>query len=267
MNLSDVLPKLCRVGSIAAAILIILTMAWVVLLIYPSAPSAEASAVERLAFIEQHTGWQTASFVVAALMAVAYIPVWLSLSALIVPARQTVGMIAAVLGVLFSALLIVGYWTQLTTVYSLMDLLETNTSAAIAIAGAFDFSGNFWTASYGIVIAAFVLWGLTTLTIFSGLIDVRYGPARTTAILYGVAGLLALVGAIGFTAGVSILEHGILLSGIMFIPALAATAMLLHQAATGVEIHTNSAAAPDEQAAGPHVMSPADARPGSDGRT
>ncbi len=267
MNLSTLVPKLARAGSIAAAILIPLTIAWVVLLIHPSPPPDEASAIERLAFIEMNEQWQTASFIVAALMAIVYIPVWIGLGAVIVPVRQTVGMIAVALGVMFSALLVVGYWTQLATVQNLLQLLETNTNAAIAMAGAFEFSGNFWTASYGIVIAAFVIWGLTTLTIFSGLIDSAWRPAQLTAAMYGVAGLLALVGAVGFAAGISILEHGIMLSGILVVPALSGTVVMLHQVASG---NDPDLIAPDKQSSddqNPPVMTPADAGSGGDGRT
>jgi hypothetical protein len=267
MNLSNLVPLLARVGSIAAAILIVLTIAWVILLIYPSPPSAEASAVERLAFIEQHERWQTISFAVAALMAIAYVPVWIGLGALIVPARQTIGLISIALGIMFSAVLVVGYWTQLATVQNLLQLLETNTNAAIAMAGAFDFSGNFWTASYGIVIAAFVLWGLTTLTIFSGLVDSTYRPAQVTGAIYGVAGLLALIGAVGFATGIGVLEHGILLSGILFVPALSGTAIVLHAVASGVGPGTIIGRSEQVRDETPPVMSTADAGSGSDGRT
>jgi hypothetical protein len=268
MQRSSLIPVLARIGSIAAAILIVLTIAWVFLLIHPSPPSAEASAVERLAFIEQNEHWQTISFVVAALLAIAYIPVWLGLGATIVSVRQTLGMIAVALGVMFSAVLVVGYWTQLATVQNLLQLLDTNTQAAIAMAGAFDFSGNFWSASYGIVIAAFVLWGLTTLTIFAGTVDSRYRPAQITGALFGAAGLLALVGAVGFAAGIGFLEHGILLSGVLFVPALTGTVIVLHQVASGVDptqIVTGNRRTPDESSV--PVMTPADAQPGSDGRT
>jgi hypothetical protein len=267
MNLSTLIPKLARAGSIAAAILIVLTIAWVILLIHPSPPPAEASAVERLAFIEQNEHWQTASFMVAALMAIAYLPVWLALGAVIVSFRHTAGVISVALGVMFSALLLLGYWTQLATVQNLLSLLETNTDAAIAMAGAFNFSGNFWTASYGIVIAAFVVWGLTTLTIFSGLIDSPYRPAKITAALFGLAGLLALVGAVGFAAGISFLEHGILISGVMFVPALSGTVVFLHRIASGNDPDLVSPGKHTVQDENSPVMSPADAGSGGDGRT
>ncbi len=269
MQRSSLIPILARIGSIAAVVLIILTIAWVILLIHPSPPSAEASAVERLAFIEQNEHWQTISFAVAALMAIAYIPVWLGIGATIVSVRQTLGMIAVALGVMFSAVLVVGYWTQLATVQNLLQLLDTNTQAAIAMAGAFDFAGNFWTASYGIVIAAFVLWGLTTLTIFAGMVDSRYRPAQITGALFGAAGLLALVGAVGFAAGIGFLGHGILLSGVLFVPALSGTVIVLHQVASGADpaqiVTGNRRPAPDESSV--PVMTAADAQPGSDGRT
>lgn len=268
MQSSRLISILARVGSIAAAILIVLTIAWVILLIHPSPPRTDASAVEQLAFIEQNEHWQTISFAVAALMAVAYIPVWLGLGAIIVPVRQTIGMIAVALGVMFSAVLGVGYWTQLATVQNLLQLLETNTQAAIAMAGAFDFSGNFWTASYGIVIGAFVLWGLTTLTVFAGMVDSRYRPAQITGALFGAAGLLALIGAVGFAAGIGFLEHGILLSGVLFVPALSGTVLVLHQVAAGVS-PTEVVTGTSGRVKNPEmpIMSPADAQPGSDGRT
>jgi hypothetical protein len=206
--------------------------------------------------------------VVAALMAIAYVPVWLGLGAAIVPVRQIIGMIAVALGVMFSAVLVVGYWTQLATVQNLLQLLDTNTQAAIAMAGAFDFSGNFWTASYGIVIAAFVLWGLTTLTIFAGMVDSRYRPAQITGALFGAAGMLALIGAVGFAAGIGFLEHGILLSGVLFVPALSGTVLVLHQLASGAAPHeiVTGKSSPRPEPDVP-IMTAADAQPGSDGRT
>jgi hypothetical protein len=237
MQLSRVIPKLARAGSIAAAILIVLTVAWVILLLYPPAPASDASAVERLAFIEQHSQWQLASFAVAILMAIALVPVWLAMAAAIVPRRQTTGLIAGALGILYGPLMVVGYWTQFTAVRSLDNLRESNPEAAIAVVSAFNFSGNFWSTSYGIIIAGFVIWGLATLTIAAGLIDSRHGIARTSALLYGFAGILALLGSLGFAAGVSILEHGILLSGIVFIPALVSTAMLLNRLAAGADVN------------------------------
>jgi hypothetical protein len=240
MDLSRIIPRLARVGSIAAGLLIIFTVSWVVLLVHPSPPPDHASAVERLAFIEQNSQWQIASFVVACLMAIAHIPVWAALASLIVPKRQTTGLIAAALGVLYGPVIVVGYWTQLTTVRSLNSLRETNTEAAIAVAAAFNFSGNFWTASYGIVIVGFAIWGLATLTICSGLIDSASRPARLTAGLFGLAGLLALFGAIGFAANVPLLEHGIILSGIVFVPALVAAIVLLHRVARGSNVHTSN---------------------------
>lgn len=267
MNLANLAPKLARAGSIAATILIPLTIAWVVLLIHPSPPDAGASSVERLAFIEMNEQWQTASFIVAALMAISYVPVWIGLGAVIVPYRQTIAMIAVALGIMFSALLVVGYWTQLATVQNLLQLLETNPDAAIAMAGAFEFSGNFWTASYGIVISAFVIWGLTTLTICSGLLDSAWRPAQMTAAMFGVAGLLALIGAVGFAAGISILEHGIMISGVLFVPALSGTVIVLHRVASGNNPGLVSRDRSTGDDHGQPAMSPADAGSGGDGRT
>jgi membrane protein implicated in regulation of membrane protease activity len=69
---------------------------------------------------------------------------------------------------------------------------------------------------------------------------VLVGIHRLTAGLFGLAGLLALFGAIGFAANVPLLEHGIILSGIVFVPALAAAMVLLHRVARGENIHTSS---------------------------
>jgi hypothetical protein len=240
MQLSSVIPKLSRAGSIAAAMLTALTIAWVILLVYPSAPASDASPYERLQFIADHNHWQTISFVVAALMAIFYVPLWVALAALIVPVRQIPGLLVAAMGILFSAVLVVGYLTQLTTVRNLDHLRQTNAEVAIAIVEAWEFSGNFWTASYGIVIVAFVLWGLTTLAVFSGLFDSPYGPTRTVAKLYGIAGILAITGALGFATNVAILEYGLILSGITSVPAHARTAAMLHRFASETTAHTSS---------------------------
>jgi hypothetical protein len=240
MQLSSMFPTLARVGSIAAVILAILTIAWAFLLLFPSAPSSDASPYERLQFIADHGHWQTISFIVAALMALLYIPVWAALAALIVPLRQTTGLIVAALGVFFSALLFVGYLTQFTTVRNLDQLRRTNAEVAIAIVEAWEFSGNFWTASYGIVIAAYVLWGLTTIMVFTGLFASSDQSTRNTALLYGGAGLLALVGATGFALGLTFLEYGLILSGVLFVPALISTALLLTHTVSGSNAQRSS---------------------------
>jgi hypothetical protein len=244
MQLPSMFPTLARIGSIAAVILAFLTVAWAFLLVFPSAPASDASPYERLQFIADHGHWQTVSFVVAGLMALLYIPVWAALAALIVPKRQIAGLLVAAIGVFFSTLLFVGYLTQFTTVRNLDHLRRTNADVAVAIVEAWEFSGNFWTASYGIVIAAFVLWGLTTIMVFAGLFDSSNPRTRTTAVLYGVAGLLALVGAAGFALGVTFLEYGLILSGALFVPTLISTALLLTRHASGPDAQRSTESRP-----------------------
>jgi hypothetical protein len=229
MQISQFQPVLNRVGSIAAAALIPITIAWAVLLVYPSAPSADAHPVERLHYISTHDNWQVASLIVAVVMAILYVPLWLALGAAIARQRQTLGLAAVVLGVLYGPVVIVGYWTQLTTLRGLDSLRQRNVDAAIAMADAFSFSGNFWTGSYGIVIVGFVIWGLAMAAVSVGLAMLPASSARATGAMFGLAGLLAIVGAIGFASGVSVLEHGLLLSGVISTPALASAAIMLHQ--------------------------------------
>jgi hypothetical protein len=240
MQLSSMFPTLARVGSIAAAILALLTIVWAILLVFPVAPGSDASPYDRVQFIVDHGHWQTVSFVVAAIMAIVYIPLWAALAALIVPFRQTIGLLIAACGVFFSALLFIGYLTQFTTVQNLDQLRRTNAELALAIVEAWEFSGNFWTASYGIVIAAFVLWGLTTIMVFAGLYDHPDQRIRKTAMLYGGAGVLALTGAIGYAIGAGLLEYGLLLSGLLFVPALGYTALLLARLATNSRVDHSS---------------------------
>jgi hypothetical protein len=228
---------MARAGSIAAGILAVLTIGWVILLVYPSAPASDASPYDRLQFIADNRHWQTISFVIAALMALVSIPVWASLAVTIVPRRQIAGLIIAILGVMYSALFFVGYLTQFTSIRSLDQLRQSNAQAAIAIVETWEFSGNFWTASYGIVMVAFVLWGLATLAVFAGLFDSRYNLARTTARLYGIAGILAFTGTLGFATNIAILEYGLLLSGITSVPAHAGAAAMLHRVASEKAVH------------------------------
>jgi hypothetical protein len=58
--------------------------------------------------------------------------------------------------------------------------------------------------------------------------------AQATAALLGLAGGQALAGAAGYVAPNSVLESGVLLSGVAFLPAMIAATFLLRRASRGI---------------------------------
>jgi hypothetical protein len=69
--------------------------------------------------------------------------------------------------------------------------------------------------------------------VFAGLRGYDYRLARVTSVLFGAAGVLSILGAIGFVARNEWLELGVLFSGIVFLAALVGTAVLLYQFQAG----------------------------------
>jgi hypothetical protein len=132
-------------------------------------------------------------------------------------------------GMLYAPFTLLGYWVQITTVRGLVELAERDPERAIVAMEVIGFTGDPWSASYGVVILGYAILGLAALAVFGGLRDARYRLARVTAVLFGVAGLLAIVGTAGFVSGNAYLELGVLFSGIVYLPTLIGAAVLLHQ--------------------------------------
>lgn len=67
---------LARSGSVAAAVLLALTLAWIVTLLIAPAPADGADAAAQLRFWDDHEGWLVASFVSTAPLSLVHAPVW-----------------------------------------------------------------------------------------------------------------------------------------------------------------------------------------------
>jgi hypothetical protein len=222
---------MARYGSYAAILLGALTLLWIATLGLAPVPPDGASASERLQFIAEHEGWHTLTFAAVVPLGLAHVPVWIGLAAVIWPRRPAMASMAAAFGLLYSPFTVLGYWSQLTTVRGLVALAGTEPERAAAAFEVIGFTGDLWSLSYGIVVMGYGLWGLAALAVFGGLRDTEHRLTRVVAVLFGVSGALGVIGAAGFAAQIPALELGVLLSGVVFFPAIIGTAVLLRQIA------------------------------------
>jgi hypothetical protein len=236
MQQSPVIPQLARYGSWAAIILLILTIAWIVSVAFAPMPGTDANAEERITFLADHEGWHILNFAIVVPMGLVHVPLWLGLAALVWERRPPVAALIAAFGLLYAPFTVIGYWTQLTTVRGIIHLYDTNPDAAIAAFEVLDFSGEPWSLSYGIVVLGYGTWGIAAIAVMAGLAGINYRLARVTAGLFGLSGFAGVVGAVGLVAGSAMLELGVLLSGIVFVPVLVGVSVLLHQVANGLDL-------------------------------
>jgi hypothetical protein len=225
---------LVRLAWPAAIGLVLLTAAWVATLVLAPQQPAGADAAARLRFIAAHDGWQVASFAVVVPLALLHVPVWFGLAALAWPARPAAGLLAAAYGLLYAPFTCLAYWTQLTVVRGLAEVQASDPAAAVAAHRLFAFGGSLASLSYSLAVLGYAIWGLASLAAARGLLARRDRLARATAALLGLAGGLALAGAAGYVARNGVLESGVLLSGVAFLPAMIAATFLLRRASRDI---------------------------------
>jgi hypothetical protein len=229
------LPRdLTRIGWVAATIMAALSLAWVVSLALIPGPSEGLDLASRLAYLDAHPE----AFVGPALvvgLAILHVPVWLGLAAVVWSLRPAAGVLAVCFGLVYATLASINYWAQLTVVRGLADLAATDPSGAVAAYRLFEFPGGLTSLSYGIDVLAYSIWGIAAIAIAVGLLAFEARLPRATGLLCAVSGVLAIAGGAGFVIENDLLELGVLLSGIGFLVALIAAAVLMrrHTAAEG----------------------------------
>jgi hypothetical protein len=233
MKHSPALKQLAGYGSAAAVALIILTLAWIMLLALAPAQSPGAATDERIAFLADHEGWHVANFAVVAPMGLVHVPLWLGLGALVWSRRPALAAMTVAFGLLYAPFTVMGYWSQLTTVRGIVALAEQDPAAALTTFDVLAFSGELWSFSYGVIVLGYGVWGIAALSFFAAAFGVADRLTRVCSVLFGVSGMFGVVGAIGFAAENAMLELGVIFSGIVFLPALVAAAVVLRQASTG----------------------------------
>ena len=245
MAAERVIPQLARYGFGSAMALFVLSIAWIGSLALAPVAGADASASERISFLADNQGWHIVNFAIVAPMGFVHVPLWLGLAGIVWLKRPACAALVASFGLIYAPFTVIGYWTQLTTVRGIVELHETSPEAAISVFEIMEFSSNFWSWSYGIVVLGYGTWGLAAFAVFAGTVDIPYRLARVTGILFGLAGLLSVVGAIGFIARNQLAELGVVFSGIVFMPALIGAAALLYQVSQGLDLHGDPASLRD----------------------
>jgi hypothetical protein len=221
---------LLQAGWISAAIMAVLTAAWVVALALVPGPPGEAALVEKLRYLGDHPETAIGPGLVAGL-ALLHIPVWLGLAATVWPRRPAAGLFAVVFGLVYAPLASMSYWAQLTVVRGLADVSGSDPGAAAAAYRLFEFPGGLASFSYGVDVLAYVVWGVAAISACVGLFALEGRLAQTAALLWGIGGVLAIVGGLGFVTESDLLELGVLLSGVVFLVGLIATSVLLQRTA------------------------------------
>jgi hypothetical protein len=228
--------QMTRYGYVAALILFVLAVSWIVSLAFAPVPPAGATASERIEFLAQNEGWHIANFAIVVPMGFIHIPLWLGLAAIIWSRRPAIATMVAAFGLIYAPFTVIGYWTQLGTVRGVAELHNVNPEAATAAFEVLEFSGNSWSWSYGLVMLGYGTWGIAALAVFVGLSGIRYRLARITSWLYGTAGVLGVAGAIGFVMRIELIELAVLFSGVISVPALISSAVLLYQVSNGLSL-------------------------------
>lgn len=219
-----------RGGALAALGATTLTIVWVaVLALSPQVP-AGAAASERLAWLAVHAEWHLAGFAIVVPLALLYVPMWLGLAAVLWDRAPAAGVLGVAFGLLYAPVGLLGYWLQLTVVRGLVQLRASDPEEALAVVRVLHFDGAPWSLGYALAVLGYALWGLAAVAVAAGLLRLPNALAHWTGIFFALAGLLSVVGAIGFVAGAAALEQGVLLSGVASVLASAGTALLLHRA-------------------------------------
>jgi hypothetical protein len=96
----------------------------------------------------------------------------------------------------------------------------------------FEFPSGLTSVSYGIDVFAYLVWGIAAIAVAFGLLGLDGRTARATAAAFGIGGILAVMGGVGFVLQSDALELGVLLSGVTALVATIMAALLLHRNAT-----------------------------------
>jgi len=222
---------LAAIGWVAAAIMAALTTAWVASMALVQPPPADADLAAKLTYLADHPEAGLVGPSLVAALALLHIPVWVGLAAVAWSRRPAAGLLAVAFGLVYAPLASINYWSQLTVVRGLADLVHTDPAAAVAAYRLFEFPGGLASFAYGVDVLAYVIWGVAALLACAALAAVDGRLAKLTAALFGLGGLLAIVGGVGFVGQVDVLEAGVMLSGVVFLAGLVAAAVLMHATA------------------------------------
>lgn len=226
-TIAEDLEALVLIGGVSAFVAAVLTVVWLVLLATLPAPPRDSTGDQELAFIATHDRHQIAKFLPTTLVAIAYVPTWLGLGALLWDEVPQLAAIAVAFGVLYPAITAVGYWMQFTVVRGIADLVahgEASAGAAYEVVGFHDRPTSMGTS---VVILGYTVWSFGGLAAGIGLVVHGGGLPTTTGVLFLLTAGLMFVGAAGHVARNRLLEMGVMFSGVVSLGAIIATGLLL----------------------------------------
>lgn len=221
------LEALVRIGGIAAIAAAVLTLIWLVVMVTTTSAPAGSTDLEELRSIADHDADQIARFLPTTLVAIAYVPTWLGLGALLWAEAPALAALGVAFGVLYPAFTATGYWMQYTVVRGLARLAKLDEPTARAGYEVVGFHDRPTSMSYSAVVLGYVFWSLAGVAVGIGLLSHGGGLATTTGSLFLVTAALMFTGAAGHVARSRILATGVLLSGVTSLGATVATAVLL----------------------------------------
>lgn len=218
---------LVLIGGLAAIAAAFLTLVWLVAMAtLPSAPKG-SDPDEELGFIAAHDRAQIARFVPTTLVALAYIPTWLGLGALLWAETPAAAALTVAFGLLYPSVTATGYWMQYTVVRGLADLAARDPGAARVSYEIVGFHDRPTSMSASAVIFGYTLWSLAALAAGVALLSHEGGLAVTTGVLLLVTASLMFIGVVGHIARSRLLTAAVFLSGVTSLAATIAIAWLL----------------------------------------
>lgn len=226
-TLTPDLETLVLVGGVSAIVAAALTVVWLVVMVVLPSPPAGSTSDEELALIAARGGAQVAKFLPTTLVAVAYVPTWLGLGALLWDEAPAAAAVGVAFGVLYPAVTATGYWMQYTVVRGLADLADTDEVTAKAAYEIVGFHDRPTSMSASAVILGYTLWSFGGVAFGLGLTTHGGGLSVTTGVLFLVTAALMFVGVAGHIARNRVLNTGVFLSGVTSLGATITTALLL----------------------------------------
>jgi hypothetical protein len=223
---AGVVGALSRAGAWAAIAAAILTVAWLATMAISPPPGA-GTAESHLRDLRANEFLGSLPYAVVLAFGMLLLPVWIALAARTWRAHPIAASLTLAFGLLYAPFTTAAYWSQLTVARGIADVYPTDPVAAVAAYQLFDFGattsftfaldvGGYAILGLGSMAAAILLWS-----------DWRIG--RVAATTLALSGALSMVGAAGLVLRASPLQVGAIASGLPFLVAIVAVAVLLRR--------------------------------------
>ncbi len=223
--LDGTVDDLRMVGGISALVALALTLVW--LAVMARTPPIAERPDTQMTFYAERGRLLIRQFLPTALVAFAYVPVWLGLAAYLWPEQAALGLIGAAFGVLYVPFVVVGYWLQLTVVRAVGVESASAPDGWVPVWRLLAFSSRPESLSGSLVVLGYAVWGLAAAFSGVGLIIAGGAVATLTGTAMLITAALTWLGATGHVLRHDVLEKGVMASGITSVVATGLIAVVL----------------------------------------